>query len=418
MLTSVPPKGSLYKFPIRQQELAMTTIRTVITALTCLLVTACGNEQAPYNAASLEGTPLTPGIAPLETAISLAQRQGVDGIIDTFLVVGIRGETIEAINLSRIGALRGVDAFTALKSIDRQALIDTAAKTELHELFSMRSLLPAGGRADRHVATGTNFPEHAEEAGNETVFNFPKFGNAGPARTSVEYKADVLLDYEVEICVRFDRDIKSLEDFDAAMKGFFLCGDFTDRATLLRLIDPDNFDAGTGFSDSKSRADFFPTGPFLVIPTDWQTFVQDERITTHVGAQIRQDARGGEMTLDFRELVAKVLADVTSDRFLYRNGQYRLVENAYIPQDAALMSGTAEGVIFMPPTGGDITLGILDHIVTGKFFGAQSGFETVIERFIDKELQSGRYLQPGDTVRYAASTMGTVQIEVTAASKR
>lgn len=66
---------------------------------------------------------------------------------------------------------------------------------------------------------GTNFPEHAEEASSGSVFQFPKFGARSPARTTVKREDGILLDYEVELCGRFDRDITALDDFDAATKG-------------------------------------------------------------------------------------------------------------------------------------------------------------------------------------------------------
>ena len=91
-------------------------------------------------------------------------------------------------------------------------------------------------------------------------------------------------------------------DFDTAVKGLFLCGDFTNRNALVELVDPDNLDSGHGFSDSKSGPDFFPTGPFIVVPKDLASFVSNLRMTTSVNQQARQDARGGEMTLDFRQL--------------------------------------------------------------------------------------------------------------------
>src|SRR5690606_5250566 len=125
-------------------------------------------------------------------------------------------------------------------------------------------------------------------------------------------------DYEVEICVRFDRPIGSLEDFDAAMKGFFVCGDFSDRAMLVERIDRSNVASGIGFSDAKSGPDFFPTGPVLVIPHDWAGFVDAERMITQVNGQMRQDARGHEMILDFRELTAKALNDRMIPRYVHQ----------------------------------------------------------------------------------------------------
>ncbi len=376
----------------------------------------CGESPGRFNPASLESETLQPQLAPPETALTLAQVRASDGSVDTLLVTGFEEEDVQAVVLSSIGATQDDDPFAVLSSVSREEILAAARDESISQTFRIRDLLPAGGPAERHVASGTNFPEHAAEANSNLVFNFPKFGPATPARTTVAYHPDVLLDYEVEICMRFDRDIARIEDFDAAVKGFFLCGDFTDRAELLRLVDADNFDSGSGFSDAKSGADYFPTGPFLVIPEDWRSFVSEERIVTLVGDTITQDARGGEMTLDFRELTEKVLGDVTSERFLYQDEYYRLVADGFIPRNSVLMSGTAEGVIFMGPTTWEIVKGAVHHVTSGALLTEQSGYRSVIEHFIEMELASGRYLQPGETVSYQSGRMGTVRIDVEEAS--
>lgn len=395
-----------------------------ILMIGCLVLSGCGETRGRFNPASLEAEPLTPALAPIDSALTLAQVRAEDGRVDTLLVTGMNGDTVQAVVLGKLGASRDVDVFAAVTMLGKNALITAAAAATAaaddapRESFRISELLPAGGVALRHVASGTNFPEHAEEADSDAVFNFPKFGPATPARTSVALHPGVLLDYEVEICVRFDRDIRNIADFDAALKGFFLCGDFTDRATLLRLVDADDFDSGSGFSDAKSGPDFFPTGPFIVIPQDWRSFVAAERIMTRVDGVVTQDARGGEMTLDFRELTGKVLGDATSDRFLYRGERHRLVEGQMIPRGAVLMSGTAEGVIFMAPTPWQIVKGGAFHVLTGAFLSDRTGYETVIEGFIEGELQSGRYLQAGERVGYRSSRLGTIEIEVLAPEER
>lgn len=378
---------------------------------TVLCLVGCGGQTQRANLASLEEQPISPGIAPLDQAMTLAQSTN-NGVINTILVVGLESEHIFGVDLSKVGIKPDPDLFIVADQVTPEILERVKHSPDLATRYQIADLLPAAGNSLRHVASGTNFPEHAEEANNDSVFNFPKFGPARPARTTVDYKADVLLDYEVEICVRFDRDIRTAADFDAASKAFFLCGDFTDRATLMRLIDVDNFDSGSGFSDSKSRYDFFPSGPFVVIPKDWQHFVDNERITTHLNGQIAQDARGREMTLDFRELTQKVLNDVTSDRFIYRGKNYKLVEDAMIPKGSVLMSGTAEGVLFKGPTSGDMFRGIAKHILTGQFLSGTSGRETVVKSFVDSEFESKRYLQPDERVIYSASNMGTIVVEV------
>lgn len=357
-----------------------------------------------FNPASFEDEPLEPGLAPLDEAVTLAVEDASGAVL---LVTGVSGETVTAVEIGR-----GGDPFTALAAVPFEELRARAADPALQRTLAIADLAPAAPPGARHIGTGTNFPEHAEEASSDEVFQFPKFGRASPARTSVAAREGVLLDYEVELCMRFDRDIASLEDFDAAVKGLFLCGDFTDRAKLLRLIDPDNLDSGSGFSDGKSRADFYPSGPFLVIPRDWQGFVSSERMTTSVNGEPRQDARGGEMVLDFRALAEKALGDMDRERFLYDGGWHRLAPDARIAADMTLMSGTAEGVIFTQPTRGDLIHGGASYLLSGAWLGGEPPVPHIIETFLANETASGHFLQAGDTVEHYSSRLGTIRVEV------
>ena len=362
------------------------------------------------NQASFEPEPIVPGIAPLDQAVTLAQRRRSTGAIATYLVVGLENDTVRAIDLAELGAEPLDDPFAALASLAPDALRPGRLADAPILTFALGELLPAAGPGTRHVATGTNFAAHAEEAGSESVFQFPKFGAASPAKTTVRADPDILLDYEVELCLRFDRPVTSLADFDAASKGLFLCGDFTDRATLVRMADPDNLDSGSGFSDAKSRADFFPSGALLVIPRDLAAFVKAERFTTAVNGEPRQDARGSEMILDFRALAAKALADMDQPRFRYRGSNHALAPTPRFTPQTVLMSGTAEGVIFTGPTRGDVIEGLVDWIVGGARLAP---LDAVRERFIANEMASRHFLQPGDRVDYASSSLGTIRVEVT-----
>ncbi|MEM6857339.1 MAG: fumarylacetoacetate hydrolase family protein [Pseudomonadota bacterium] len=214
--------------------------------------------------------------------------------------------------------------------------------------------------------------------------------------------------------MRFDRDVTSLEDFDAATKGIFLCGDFTNRNALVELADPDNLDSGSGFSDSKSGPGQFPTGPFLVIPKDWETFVADIRMTTSLNGEPRQDARGGEMTMSFRELTQQVLGDMSEARFLYKGGYELMAPSGAIDSDMTLMSGTSEGVIFTSPTRGDAIGAVIGYALSGGPFGGTELMDSAKATFIANELASGHFLQPGDRVRHGSSYLGNIHAEVTA----
>jgi len=370
----------------------------------------CG-EDPRTNRISREATPLAPAVADPGAGFTFAQRRDPAGHVATLLVLRLDGETIRAVDLTAAGAPPDADVFDVVARMGDRGLRQAATRAGAGRAFAIAELLPAAGTGQRHVATGANFREHAREAEIDAVFTFPKFGPATPARTTVQLKPGALLDYEVEICARFDRDIRSLRDFDRARKGFFLCGDFTDRAQLMRLVDPGNVASGRGFSDAKSGADFFPSGPFLVVPRDWRAFVRAERMTTEVNRQVRQDARGAEMILDFRAVVARALTG-GSGAYTFRGTAVPLLAAGGIVRGGAVMSGTSEGVIFMPPRARDYLTGGTRYVFTGPMLRGGSAMRVMIDGFIDKERRSGRYLKAGDVVTHGSASMGTVTVRV------
>ena len=391
----------------------VTTVAVVLAAGIWLMQPEDSERINPFDG---EAQPLSTGILSPREGLTLALEQRTQDGPHVLLVTKLQGDQISAIDLTAAGLTTKTDFFDVLTDVGTETLVDIA-RANVNNPFpvvqrSFGDLLPAAGTGTRHVASGTNFSEHQEETGSESVFNFPKFGLATPPVTTVSTDADELLDYEVEICTRFDRDIERIEDFDAAQKGFFLCGDFSNRSVLTRLIDPDNYDSGTGFSDAKSGLERFPSGGLFVVPLDWESFVKNERLVTQINDEIRQDARAGDMILPFRMLVEKVLADTQSTRFLYNDEQWHLVENAMIARDQVLMSGTPEGVIFVPPTMKQIVRGAVLYIVKGRFLTGQSGYDAVIEDFLDAERASLRFLQPGHLVTHNSSNMGIISVEV------
>lgn len=366
-----------------------------------------------------EEAPLEMGLLPPDQGVTLAlEGKGQARAPHVLLVIGLDQNEIAAIDLSDRGLTDQTDLFDViaelgtarLNALATAALQGTGNVPIVTRGFDV--LLPVAGSATRHIASGTNFREHQVETKAQSVFNFPKFGPASAPMTTVVATSNALLDYEVEICVRFDRDIANLEDFDTAVKGFFLCGDFSDRTVLTQLIDVDNFDSGAGFSDAKSGPDRFPSGGLLVVPNDWESFVDQERLITLKNGELRQDTRADGMILDFRDLSDKVLNDTTSTRFLYDGAQWTLVEDAMIARDQVLMSGTSEGVIFMPPTRRQILRGALRYVLTGAFLTGKSPYDSVVDSFLNEEQRSKRYLQPDDTVVHASSRMGWISVEV------
>lgn len=376
-----------------------------------LCIVAC-SATAPDPASQQDAAPLVSSILDPGSAFTFARVRTGESRTTTLLVTRLDGDKVRAIDTTELGARAGADAFEVIRSVGHATLRKALSVRTAGRDYPVRQLLSPAGEGTRHVATGTNFREHAQEVKVGEVFNFPKFGRATASRSALEVGPEALLDYEVEICARFDRDIRSVADFEAARKGFFLCGDFTDRARLMRLIDPQDVGSGQGFSDAKSAPGFFPTGPFLVIPDDWRSFVKAERMTTEVNGKRRQDARGGEMILDFEALVTKALTQGGGGRYTYRGSPVPLITRGMIARGAAIMSGTSEGVVFRPPHVRDLVRGGAAYIFTGPMFHGESAQRVMIDRFIAKERSGGRYLKAGDVVAHRSSSMGDLRVQI------
>lgn len=392
----------------------MAIVKAVAGAALLACIPACSDPPP-----SPEAPALTPALAAPADALTFARIRRADGQVATLLVTRVGGGRVRGIDVAALGAPPGADPFAAVAAIGaaRLARAVVVAAGPVGRDYPVADLLSPAGAGTRHVATGTNFREHAQEVEIEGVFNFPKFGRATPARSTVAARPGALLDYEVEICARFDRDIRSAADFDAAQKGFFLCGDFTDRATLMRRVDPQNIGSGRGFSDAKSGAGFFPTGPFLVIPRDWRAFVRDEGVTTQVNGEGRQHARGGAMILDFRALAVKALTDGGGGSYSFGGMPVPLLAGGRIAAGTALMSGTSAGVVFRRPRLGDFIRGGAAYVFTGPMLRGETPQRVLIERYIAKERDAGRYLKAGDIVRHQSSRMGELQVRVVPASR-
>lgn len=346
------------------------------------------------------------GLAPAAQAHTFAQVRVDDGT-STLLVLAIGADTLTAIDISRLAGLHSVDAFDVINRFDTDAL-DTLVRTPPKPAtYRLDALLGVGPRGLAQIAAGTNYPAHGAEVGMHDAFLFPKLSPAGGPRTTVATTPAMLLDYEVEVCARFDRELRSLADFDAARKGFFLCGDFSDRATLVRKINLRDLASGDGFADAKSGPDRFPTGALLVVPRDWQTFLRGVTIATHVDGRQRQHAKAGDMIKDLRTIVKETLLEANTRTWSYGQGRIPLVARPAIATDSAVLTGTGDGVVFQVP----------DRATMGAVMGAKDRAAqlVVIERYLAAEAAKRSYLQPGNRVRHASNYLGWIDTTVVVA---
>jgi len=195
------------------------------------------------------------------------------------------------------------------------------------------------------------------------------------------------------------------------MVGLFLCGDFTDRAQLMRLIDTSNVRSGIGFTDAKSQRGFFPTGPYLVVPKNWREFLKEIRLQLSVNNELKQNSYASEMILSVDEVAAKALESGTESRWQFKDAAVPLLPDKTLRKGMVILTGTPEGVIFRPPSSGYKFRHIMQYIFSGGFFrGGPKQY--VIEQYIGDNLHEKNYLQPGDFVSLRATYLGNVQIEM------
>ncbi len=349
-------------------------------------------------------------LAPFEQALTLAQIKNDLGQNETLLVVEDTSSFIKAVNLSQLLGQFPDDALNLFATQDYDFL-KSMISNETIQSYSYESLLPAGGMNDRSIAAGTNYKEHGEEADIDEVFLFPKYSMATPAVTSMEYNPNGLLDYEVELCMRWSEDIHSIQQAKANKAGLFVCGDMTDRAALLRNLNLDDIASGHGFTDAKSGKGRFPTGPYIVVPRDWSSFVNEIKLSTWVNGELRQSAWGREMIKPPLELTGWILDVGAEADWRFQQKPVSLLASSYIRAGQNLITGTPEGVVFNAPgLGYQVSKG-LKWIATFSFLDS-SPLDFIIDEYIGENLGGDRYLKAGDQVQFSATYLGRITLDI------
>jgi 2-keto-4-pentenoate hydratase/2-oxohepta-3-ene-1,7-dioic acid hydratase in catechol pathway len=350
-------------------------------------------------------------IAPIEQAVTVSQVSRPDGL-HTILIVEDQGEKILGIDLSLHLDTPVSNLFEVIDTLGRDQVKALYHRHEsLAKQYPRSSLDIRGVLAEKHVAAGANYADHAEESDIGSVFVYPKYSAPTGIDTPIAYTPSGLLDYEVEICSVFDRDVNTVEDFQAATKGIFLCGDFTDRAALMRLMNIDDVESGVGFTDSKSGPTRFPVGPYLVVPNQWQDFIPGIAIGLDVNSESRQRSTGADMILTLDQIVARSLKESRDERWVYEGKSIPLMEGHTFLEGQAILTGTPGGVVFQAPTTGFMVSGIASWLVTFKFVNTDM-IDYLVERLINKHMQEKTHLYPGDVVDMSGTYLGTMQLQV------
>lgn len=363
----------------------------------------------------LLSTPKTfASIADIEQALTLTQIHQ-NGVLQTILVVSEGEGFFKGHNLSKAFDLVPEDSLDLIRLVGEEKVRSTIT-TLVPTRFLKKDIVVSPAIRQEHVAVGANYVAHGKEAGIETVFLFPKYAEPTGTHSKVGAPLGSLLDYEVELCARFDRDIASIQQFKESVKGIFLCGDFTDRAVLIRSIDVTSVESGLGFTDAKSGLGRFPVGPYTVVPRDWSGFLETVEMTLTVNGELRQQAMGAGMIKKLNHIVEDILFEsgrpVSRYNWQYKGKPISLVSKGVIKKGQSLLTGTPEGVAFRPPSASFIVTHIGKWLFTFAFL-EESIKSYVINRYIEEHSAAKSHLQPGDKVVLTATSLGEVSLTVT-----
>ncbi|MCE9648458.1 MAG: fumarylacetoacetate hydrolase family protein [Parvibaculum sp.] len=341
-------------------------------------------------------------IAPADEALTFARAE-IDGRHRLILVSAYEN-----------GGVSGVDLTAALEP----AMDDPIDAYAAHGYDGLAAFASAGGEqvsvplaqlalpvrlAGLHIATGTNFPEHAQESTvKDGPFLFPKDVQPTPFDAAVSAGGG-LLDYEAELCFVTLADV----DLETAPEraGLLLCNDYTDRARLMRHVDPRDITSGKGFTTGKSAPGFLPVGNLFVIPRDLRAFAASVELRLYRNGEIRQSARQSEAIWDFDEVLRQTRGRKAT-LWAHEGREVGLpIESGRIPARTGILGGTPEGTIFQGVKPATMMRGFLDWIAGGW---SRPPTHWVIERYVAQATAARRYLQPGERVRIAVERLGEI----------
>lgn len=219
------------------------------------------------------------------------------------------------------------------------------------------------------------------------------------------------MDYEVELCMRWVEPIKKPEQ-SKGYAGLFVCGDFTDRAELLRKIDVDNVTSGHGFSDAKSGKARFPTGPYIVVPKKWNTFLENVSLATYVNGEQRQQTSAAEMIREPNSLIEMILDKGDQSIWRYQGQDVPLFDEQGIKPQQNIVTGTPAGVVYNTPGWGYRISKSIKWLATFSFLDS-GPIDYILEQYIEESFKNKSYLQKGDKVQLTGTYLGSINVDIT-----
>lgn len=345
-----------------------------------------------------------------EEALTLSRFEK-EGKVRTLAVLEDDGTKVMGIDISAILTRYETNSFDVIKDMEFDQVVRLIRSSSQKTSIKYENLLPCvdGGK---HLAIGINYKAHGQETGQVRPFMFPKFVETDPAMHQLHHVKDWLLDHEVELGIAFPSAVCDTSGLQNKRIGFLVVNDFTDRASLMRNMDGRNVTGGKGFPDAKSNKGFLPTGPYMVVPRDWVTFVKELQLQLSVNGEFRQKGDAKDMVWDIKKIIEHSLSVKGERKSYYRGNRVDLFEGGCIPANSIIITGTPSGVVFNAPKGGFIFGAIIKYIFTGRFVGSKM-HPYILAQYSKKEMKNPRYLKPGDTVETSINYLGKIKTKIT-----
>ena len=354
-----------------------------------------------------------PEIIPLNRGVTLASIER-EGRIHTVGVIRDTGQAVQGIDLSRQLGFVG-DPTSFYQEFGYRTIAQALALASQDNLthYSYGELLSPAGNSNLHYAVGLNYYAHAkEEQLDAKPFTFLKV--VEPTRGGViPFDEKRLLDYEAEICAKPLRTLSDTTQLLPNDFAYFLCGDFSDRAKLLREMDIAQVQSGRGFSAAKSVKGYFPTGPYMVIPAEGVDLLADLEFKTLLNSEIRQFGNTNQLIWGVERIITNLLESESNGRETFSATYERWLPTGRIEESSTILTGTPEGVIMQPPgCWYKVRMGTW-YIVSGAFlFPNRTAQQFVINKYLSKLFSEKEFLQSGDVVELKARWLGEIRVEI------
>lgn len=378
----------------------------LISLITCAVLCFSNVYAAEADKRNREGTRQT--LKAPEEALTLG-RFTKNGQAHILAVLEDDGKTLTGVDLSVTLNRFDQPALEVIQALQYDEVVAIIRASTDRVTVSYEALLPAIA-GDRHIAIGINYDEHGEETSVDAPFLFPKIVDTDPAVHHLKYTSGWLLDHEVELGLVFPEAVCSPANLSDRRIGFLVVNDYSERATLMRELDVTDVKNGKGFPNAKSMKGFLPTGPYIVVPRDWQSFVAALTLTLHVNGVVRQSGYAKDMVWNINKIIEETLAS-KNKTWPCHGKNVGLLEDNCIPANSIIITGTPAGVIFKKPTPGFKAKTVTKYLFTFKFFSHQV-IPYVMHEHLKKQIREDKYLKPGDIVETSISFLGTINTTI------